>query len=78
MICGVANFNNPPSLAILTTFIVIVNVLKRNFSQADLDAAMDVDEDCGGGGGGDGGGRSSYELLCDDGFVYDQGGNSIA
>ena len=39
---------------------------------------MDVDEDCGGGGGGDGGGRSSYELLCDDGFVYDQGGNSIA
>ena len=32
---------------------------------------MDVDEDCGGGGG-----KGGYELLCDDGFVYDQGFNS--
>ena len=31
---------------------------------------MDVDEDCGGGG------KGGYELLCDDGFVYDQGFNS--
>jgi len=36
--------------------------------KADLDLAMDVDE-CGGGG-------NSYELLVDDGFVYDQGFNS--
>merc|ERR1712117_346961 len=39
-------------------------------AKADLDLAMDVDE-CGGGVGG-----NSYELLVDDGFVYDQGFNS--
>ena len=36
---------------------------------ADLDSAMDVDDECGGMGGV---GGSSYELLVDDGFVYDQ------
>ena len=43
------------------------NHLNSLSAQADLDSAMDVDEECGGGVGG-----NSYELLVDDGFVYDQ------